>query len=93
MTISLKLIIIAYVRFHEMSYFSHDFLNIYDGGKKIDVLTGVIVPTTIRSYTSNMTIQFQSDEVGVKTGVEIDVEFIILGNHTFKCYISWIFFI
>ena len=67
-----------------MSYFSHDFLNIYDGGKKIDVLTGVIVPTTVRSYSSNLTIQFQSDEVGVKTGIIIDVEFIILGKLRFN---------
>ena len=67
-----------------MSYFSHDILNIYDGGKKIDVLTGVIVPPTIRSYSSNLTIQFQSDEVGVKTGIIIDVEFIILGKLRFN---------
>ena len=81
---NIKLRIFDYCRFHAMSYFSHDFLNIYDGGKKIDMLTGVIVPTTIRSYSSNLTIQFQSDEVGVKTGIIIDVEFIILGKLRFN---------
>ena len=60
-------------------YFSHDFLYVYDGNKKIEELTGMIIPSTIRSYTSNMTIQFHSDEFGVKSGFKMEIEFVILG--------------
>ena len=60
--------------------FSHDFLHIYDGNQKVEELTGVIVPSTIRSFTSNMTIRFQSDEYGVTSGFTTEIEYVIIGK-------------
>ena len=61
-------------------HFSHDFLHIYDGTKKVEKLTGIITPTTIRSFTKNMTIQFDTDEFGVKSGFKIVISYVVLGN-------------
>ena len=59
-------------------YFSHDFLEIYDGNKVVKKLSGVLLPATIQSSTPNVTIKFHSDELGVTTGFAIEIKHIIL---------------
>ena len=61
-------------------YFSHDFVNIYDGNQKIEEFTGIITASVIRSFSSNMTVQFTSDEFGVKKGFKLKIGFVNLGK-------------
>ena len=48
----------------------------------IDTHTGIILPATIKSAFSNMTIVFTSDSVGSRKGFEVIIRFLEPGKYT-----------
>ena len=62
-------------------FFSHDFLQIYDGADVIAVETGKITKSVIRSSQSHMKLYFHSDRIGTRKGFHVKVQFFLDGKY------------
>ena len=74
-----NIFIYIYPKTRLILHFSQDFLYVYDGSQIIKTITGRITPSTILSYTSNITLQFSSDIRITKRGFEIGIDFVLAG--------------
>ena len=63
---------------------SRDFIYIYDGSQEVDKQTGTILPVTIQSTYSVMTIRFTSDHEGEGKGFQISVKYLLAGKYILK---------
>ena len=65
-----------------MSFYfqSHDILEFKEGNEIVETQTGTIVPETIKSSGSDLTVRFESDYQGSGTGFKIMVEYVLAGK-------------
>ena len=59
---------------------SHDILVFKEDGKTVETQTGTILPETIKSSGSDMTIHFQADHQGTRKGFKIMVQYVLAGK-------------
>ena len=65
----------------KFSLISHDYLQIFDGDKLLDKLTGEIPKSEIVSSHSHMKLHFHSDHIGTRKGFRIKISFILAGKY------------
>ena len=59
---------------------SHDILVFKEGNKTVETQTGAIVPETIQSLGSDMTVHFESDYQGTGKGFKVMVQYVLAGK-------------
>ena len=59
---------------------SHDVLEFKEGDVTVETQTGTIVPETIKSSGSDMTVRFESDYQVTGKGFKIMVEYVLAGK-------------